>query len=243
MTKTNTISMRKIGRRQVLQMGGAGFAALALPLAAPAQDPVKLTVWAWLPDMQLQIDMFTAANPGIEVELVNAGQGGPQYTAMRAGLQAGAGLPDIAQVEFQMLQSFRLVDALADIGATANPFKDEFAGSIWSQISEGDAVYAMPQDSGPMAMLVRQDIFDEYGITAPTTWDEFATAARALHAANPEIYVTNATFNDGEQAQIALHIGHGAAVAVELNFIACRLSLEQLAILGSREEVTEALMR
>ena len=74
MNQTNMIKTRSVGRRHVLQMGGAGFAALALPLAARAQDPVKLTVWSWLPDLQLQIDMFTAANPGIEVELVNAGQ-------------------------------------------------------------------------------------------------------------------------------------------------------------------------
>ena len=31
-----------------------------------------------------------------------------------------------------------------------------------------------------MGMLYRQDIFDEYGIAVPTTWDEFAAAAQQL---------------------------------------------------------------
>jgi len=34
-------------------------------------------------------------------------------------------------------------------------------------------------------------MFDQYGIQVPTTWDEFAAAARKLHAANPNVYLTN----------------------------------------------------
>ena len=37
-----------------------------------------------------------------------------------------------------------------------------------------------------MGMLYRKDIFDKHGITPPKTWDEFAAAARKLHAADPE---------------------------------------------------------
>ena len=50
-------------------------------------------------------------------------------------------------------------------------------------------VWAIPQDTGPLGMLYRKDIFDQYGIQAPTTWDEFAAAARKLHAANPKAYL------------------------------------------------------
>ena len=42
-----------------------------------------------------------------------------------------------------------------------------------------------------MGMLYRKDIFDKYGIQVPTTWDEFAAAARKLHAADPNVYLTN----------------------------------------------------
>ena len=62
-------------------------------------------------------DLFTAAHPNIEVELVNAGQGGPQYQNLRAGMQAGSGLPDVAHMEFQFINSFRQTDAFLDIDA------------------------------------------------------------------------------------------------------------------------------
>ena len=47
-----------------------------------------------------------------------------------------------------------------------------------------------------MGMLYRDDIFQENGITPPATWDEFAAAARALHAANPDIVIVNIASND-----------------------------------------------
>ncbi|MEO6085582.1 MAG: hypothetical protein ABIQ18_20925, partial [Umezawaea sp.] len=59
----------------------------------------------------------------------------------------------------------------------------------------GGEIWAIPQDTGPMGMLYRQDIFDQYGIGVPKTWDEFAAAARKLHAANPDVYLTNLAAN------------------------------------------------
>ena len=142
--------------------------------------------------------MFNAAHPGIQVELVNAGQGDPEYQAVRAGLKAGSGLPDVVHIEFQHLESFRQVDAFADIGQWANPHKAEFPEGTWTQVAKGDVVNGMPQDSGPMAMLYRKDIFDKHGITPPTTWAEFADAAKKLHAADPNVFLTDALFSNGD---------------------------------------------
>jgi multiple sugar transport system substrate-binding protein len=40
-------------------------------------------------------------------------------------------------------------------------------------------------------MLFRKDIFDQYGVAVPTTWDEFATAAQQLKDAGYDGYITN----------------------------------------------------
>ena len=48
-----------------------------------------------------------------------------------------------------------------------------------------------------MAMLYRKDIFDKQGITPPTTWAEFADAAKKIHAADPNVFITDALFNEG----------------------------------------------
>lgn len=189
---------RKFDRRDFLKVAGAGLAASALPaFPAQAQDKVKLLLWSWLPDFQTQVDMFTAAHPNIEVELVNAGQGGGQYANLRAGLAAGSGLPDVVHMEFQHINGFRQNDAFLDIGQWANAHKGEFPAGSWNQVSDGDAVYAMPWDSGPMALLYRTDILEKHGIQPPKTWDEFADAAVKLHAADPEVFLTNAPFTQG----------------------------------------------
>jgi multiple sugar transport system substrate-binding protein len=199
MTKILNPLGRTMQRRDFLKVAGASVAVAALPaFPALSQEKVKLVLWSWLPDFQAQVDLFNAAHPGIEVELVNAGQGDPEYQAIRAGLQAGSGLPDVAHIEFQHLESFRQLDALADIGPYANAHKGEFPESTWSQVAKGDVVTAMPWDTGPMAMLYRKDIFDKHGITPPTTWAEFADAAKKIHAADPNVFMTNALFSSGD---------------------------------------------
>ena len=42
-----------------------------------------------------------------------------------------------------------------------------------AQVSQGDAVYAYPQDAGPMIQMCNTDLLTQAGIAAPTTWDEF----------------------------------------------------------------------
>ena len=61
----------------------------------------------------------------------------------------------------------------------------------------GDAVYGLPQDSGPMALFYNKEVFDKSGIEVPTTWDEYVEAAKKLHAADPKTYITNDTGDAG----------------------------------------------
>jgi multiple sugar transport system substrate-binding protein len=202
MTKIINPLGRTMERRDFLKVAGASVALAAMPAAVRAADPVKVLLWSWVPDLQAEVDLFNAAHPGIKVELVNAGQGNPEYQAVRAGLKAGSGLPDVVQIEYQLMETFRQVDAFADIGQYANAHKGEFPPGLWAQVSKGDVVNGMPQDFGPMAMLYHKDIFDKYEITPPTTWAEFAEAGKKIHAADPNVFITDAPF--GANADWAL---------------------------------------
>ena len=188
---------RTMQRRDFLKVAGASVALASLPAAVRGAEPVQVLLWSWLPDFQTQVDLFNTAHPGIQVKLVNAGQGDPEYQAVRAGLKAGSGLPDVVHIEFQFLESFRQNDAFGDIGKWATPHKAEFPEGTWTQVAKGDVVSGMPWDSGPMAMLYRKDIFDKHSITPPATWAEFADAAKKLHAADPNVFLTDALFSNG----------------------------------------------
>jgi multiple sugar transport system substrate-binding protein len=162
------------------------------------QTATKLTFWTWVPDIQKEVALFEKKYPAIDVNVVNAGQGTPQYTKLRTALKAGTGAPDVAQIEFQYIPTFSITKDLVDLrpyGAEAQ--KAKFVDWTWNQVTgSGGEIWAYPQDTGPMGMLYRKDILDKHGITPPKTWDEFAAAARKLHAADPNVYLTNLAANE-----------------------------------------------
>jgi multiple sugar transport system substrate-binding protein len=161
--------------------------------------PTTLTYWAWLPDVQDEVALFEKKYPAIKVNVVNVGQGLPQYQKLRTALKAGSGAPDLAQIEFQSVSTFSITKDLLDLrpyGGEAA--KSKFApGAISQVMGSGGQIWAYPQDTGPLVMLYRKDIFDKYGLQVPTTWDEFATQAKKLHAANPDVSFTDLASGQG----------------------------------------------
>jgi ABC-type glycerol-3-phosphate transport system substrate-binding protein len=155
--------------------------------------PTELTFWTWVPNIEKEIAVFEKEYPDIDIKVVNAGQGEPQYTKLRTALKAGTGAPDLAQIEFQYIPTFSLTESLVDLRPYgAEQHADTFVDWTWEQVQgENGEVWAYPQDTGPMGMLYRKDIFDKHGIEPPKTWDEFAAAAEKLHAADPDVYLTN----------------------------------------------------
>jgi multiple sugar transport system substrate-binding protein len=162
--------------------------------------PTTLTFWTWVPNIKNEVALFEKKYPHIKVNVVNAGQGLDEYTKLRTALKAGTGAPDVVQIEYSYIPTFTITHDLLDLapyGATA--IKGDFVDWTWSQVSDGSAVYAIPQDTGPLGMLYRKDVFDQYGLTVPKTWDDFAATGKKLHAANPKIAMTNFANNDAGQ--------------------------------------------
>ena len=179
---------------------GVAVAAVALLLLAPlsgcggssttaASGPVNLTYWAWIPEMQKQVDMFNASHPLIHVTLQNVGSGPVEYNKLYTAIKAN-NTPDVAQVEYQLLPTFETTGGLLNIAPYgAASVKNDFAGWAWGQVNQGSAIYAIPQDSGPMAMFYRADVFAKYNLTVPTTWDQYMADAAVLHTHN--IYIND----------------------------------------------------
>ncbi|WP_406262361.1 sugar ABC transporter substrate-binding protein [Actinacidiphila glaucinigra] len=157
-----------------------------------------VTVWAWEPTLKQVVTDFQAKYPKVKVKLVNAGTGNDQYTALQNAVQAGSGAPDVAQIEYYALSQFALGKSVTDLSAYgAKDLSKAYSPGPWNSVAVNGGVYALPMDSGPMAMFFNKKVLDKHKIAVPTTWDEYLTAARALHKADPKAYITNDTGDAG----------------------------------------------
>ncbi len=146
-------------------------------------DATQVSVWAWYPAFEEVVDVFNNNHEDVQICWTNAGQGNDEYTKFSTSIESGSGAPDVIMLEAEVLSSFSIRDALVDLSEFgAGEVKDDYTEGAWKDVSSGDAVYAIPVDGGPMGMLYRQDILDEYGVKPPVTWDEFAVAAEELKA-------------------------------------------------------------
>lgn len=160
--------------------------------------PATLTFWSWVPNIQQAVNQFEQSHPNIKIKLENVGSGSAEYTKLTNALKAGSGAPDIVQIEYAFLPEFELGNHLVDLSQYgADSVKSNFVPWTWGQVSQGSKVYAIPQDSGPMGLLYRADIFQKYHLSVPTTWEQYAADALQLHLANPKISMANFSASDG----------------------------------------------
>jgi multiple sugar transport system substrate-binding protein len=174
--------------------GGASAAASC----TPSGGNVTLQYWNTVPGMDQVVALWNQKNPTIKVEIKNVSN--DQYGQIGNALKAGTA-PELAQVGYDELANLRIQDAFVDASACADAkaARDKFVPWTWSQTSFGDTgVFAMPQDTGPMALFVRSDIFQKHGVAIPKTWDEYAAAAQKLHAADPNLTITFFDPNNAE---------------------------------------------
>jgi len=175
--------------------GGGGAAPASTKGAKAAgctSGATDLTFWGWPAGYDLAVKKFNQTHPKICVHLENAGASTAEYTKLSDALTAKSGTPDIATIEYFELPSFEITNGLVDLSkyGLASAKKDE-ASVAWAQVSQGSKIYAMPVDLGPLALWYNQDQFQKNGLTVPTTWDEFATAAQTLHEKDPKAAITN----------------------------------------------------
>lgn len=171
--------------------------------AATETGPVTLTYWGWAPDMDKVVDTWNKSHKNIHVNYVKVDAGDAAVTKLLTAIKAGSGAPDLMQAEYQAIPTMVSANALADISKDVDPgLKSKFSAGVWSSVTLGsDAVYGIPQDSGPMMFYYRKDVFDKLKLTVPTTWDEYAAAAKTIHDANPKQFL--GTFSSGDAGQFA----------------------------------------
>ncbi|MFJ5774317.1 ABC transporter substrate-binding protein [Streptomyces sp. NPDC093094] len=180
--------------------GGGADDGAAASSCKPASGKVTLQYWSWVPGMEQAVSLWNKENPDIQVELKTTPSGNAgTYQNLSNALKAGKA-PDLGQIEYDSLASFRLKEGLRDISACPEVARagDKFVDWTWSQVEFGaggeDGIWAVPQDTGPMALFYRKDVFEDLGIAVPATWQEYEAAARKVKKAGK--YITHYSQTD-----------------------------------------------
>ena len=130
---------------------------------------------------------FAKAYPNIKVEYTVIDYGGNAdnpglYQNFQLAVTAGAGLPDVVMLEDSHLGQYVSLDALADLTDKVTPYQPFLPEQKIQDASKDGRIYAMPIDSGPVALYYRRDVFEKAGVDPETltTWDEWFEAGGVI---------------------------------------------------------------
>ncbi len=157
----------------------------ALDAALEAGGTIEF--WTWTPAGAEQAEAFMAEYPNVTVDVVEAGGSSEQITNFQNAIAAGSGIPDVISVEYMTIPQFRLSESLLDLTPYGlDELESTFTASTWTAVTSQDGLWALPQDSGPMAMFYNEAVFTELGLAVPTTWDEYVAAAEVVAASGDD---------------------------------------------------------
>lgn len=126
---------------------------------------------------------YEKQNPNIKIK-VKASETADHHDALFTSLSAGSGAPDIAMLEIDQFDRFKVAqdrfENLYDLGA--NDVKDEYLDWKWKsgENADGDFLFGLPTDIGPKALYYRTDLFEEAGL--PTDPEEVASLINSPQA-------------------------------------------------------------
>ena len=167
-------------------------------IAVPEQD-TTITMWmlqevdAYTQSIKDTIAAFEAENPTVTIELETT-TADAWYSKVMTAMQSGS-LPDIMYVDsinkVSVLYGKSVLDSVDSVIDAIG--RDEFSTRVLDRYSKGGAVWSIPDVVLYEAIFYRTDLFEEYGISIPQTWEELYEAAKKLTIdengdGTPEIY-------------------------------------------------------
>jgi multiple sugar transport system substrate-binding protein len=177
--------------RKTVRTAAAVIAAVALTAglgacsSSPASDNKTLVLWDYQqtpgPEYLKRLTDFTKET-GIKVDRV-----GIKYEDFLGKiLQAAAAnsLPDVIMIDNPWNSSMAAQGVLSDLTDRVKEWGQ------WDQYYEGpaqsatwrDKIYGVPNESNALIMYYDKTLFDQNGLTSPTTWEQLASDSKALTA-------------------------------------------------------------
>lgn len=157
---------------------------------ATSAEPVELVIWNTWSDhhvtaFQKILDDFNAAHENITV--VQQQQPYTDYEAkLMQAISQGVG-PDLIATFPTVAANYiddGLIVNLSDYIEDGAAFQASLGEGVYQEITQwGGDVYMIPTLVGGEVFYYNQTLFDELGLSVPTTWAELETAGRAIYEA------------------------------------------------------------
>ena len=153
---------------------------------AQAQQELSGSLEIWgtavqLETLQVADEAFLAQYPNIDLEYVPRDTA-DTYRQIQLSVASGSGTPDITAFEDSRLKQFASLGVLVDLTERVEPYREQMNDFKWERVSWDGAPYAMPWDSGPVAVFYRRDVFEQAGVDPESiqTWDDYYQAAQTI---------------------------------------------------------------
>ncbi len=154
-----------------------------------------LTVMHWSGDAGQEEDAivadliadFEAENPSTRIRRINPGDAGSFYTKLQTMMAAGTP-PDVFYVGAERLPAFASMGLLAPTPEKTFDLSDFYPATVDAFRFDGTRagvgpLYGVPKDFTTLGFYINLDLFQQAGITPPTTswtWDDFIQAALTI---------------------------------------------------------------
>ncbi len=180
--------------------------ALATAMATGSAFAVsgEITVWSWnvaAESLKSTIEGFNKQFPDVKVTVEDLGNQQVFDKSIAGCAAGGEGLPDVVSIENGEAEIYwsQFPDCFADLHTLGYTAEDQakFPDFKRTELEVGDIAYAMPWDSGPVAMFYNRDLFAKAGVDPASivTWDDYIAAGKKVAEANPGVVMGQADFN------------------------------------------------
>ncbi len=235
---------------------GATVSLVLLATGPAAAQSTEITIWSWnvaASALKSTLEGFNKKYPDIKVAVQDLGNDQVFDKSLAACAAGGDGLPDIVTIENFEAELFwnRFPDCFTDLTALGYTPKQQalFPEFKRTELEIDGTAYAMPWDSGPVAVFYRRDFYEKAGVDPTTikTWDDFLAAGKKVMEVNPGTVMAQADFNGDSEWFRMLSNEQGCGYfstdgqSITINQPACVATLDKIKQMKDAGIITAAI--